>query len=238
MTGFSGFPARMQFTAVPNIVFSAVMPQIADIVELKVLFHILALTYPKKSTFRAVGLNELLSDPAVANDLKLPPGGLLEALRKALADLEGKNIILRVGSNPPGQPDEYYCLNSEANQSAIARIRKGEQSPPPLRSPKMVPVSAGQTADIFSLYEENIGLLTPIIADELKEAEKHYPETWIQDAIKEAVTLNRRNWRYIARILERWLTEGKDVGTHRGNLKASTDPDKYIRGKYGHMVQR
>ena len=81
-------------------------------------------------------------------------------------------------------------------------------------------------------------MLTPMIADELREADKQYPETWIKDAIKEAVTLNKRNWRYIARILEHWSTEGKDDGTYRGNLKKNTDPDKYIRGKYGHMVQR
>ena len=93
-------------------------------------------------------------------------------------------------------------------------------------------------SDIFTLYEQNIGMLTPLIADELREAEKQYPETWIKDAIKEAVALNKRNWRYIARILEHWSTEGKDDGTHRGNLKKNTDPDKYIRGKYGHMVQR
>jgi DNA replication protein len=81
-------------------------------------------------------------------------------------------------------------------------------------------------------------MLTPLIADELKEALKQYPETWIQEAIKEATSLNRRNWRYISRILEHWSSEGKDDGTYRGNNKKNADPDKYIRGKYGHMVQR
>ena len=92
--------------------------------------------------------------------------------------------------------------------------------------------------DIFTLYEENIGMLTPLIADELKEAVKQYPELWIRDAIKEAVEQNKRNWRYIARLLEHWSVEGKDDGTYRRHLKANTDPDKYVKGKYGHMVQR
>ena len=92
--------------------------------------------------------------------------------------------------------------------------------------------------DIFTLYEENVGMLTPLIADELKEAGQHYPEAWIKDAIKEAVNQNKRNWKYISRILERWSTEGKKDGAHRGNSKTNTDPDKYVRGKYGHMVQR
>jgi DNA replication protein len=77
-----------------------------------------------------------------------------------------------------------------------------------------------------------------LIADELKEAGKQYPENWIKDAIKEAAESNKRNWKYIAWILAHWSTEGKDNGAYRGNLKKNTDPDKYIRGKYGHMVQR
>jgi hypothetical protein len=33
--------------------------------------------------------------------------------------------------------------------------------------------------DVFTLYEQNIGMLTPIIADELLDAEKVYPANWI-----------------------------------------------------------
>jgi len=91
--------------------------------------------------------------------------------------------------------------------------------------------------NIFALYEQNIGMITPMIAEELKEAEKLYPPQWIEEAFKEAVTLNKRNWRYIARILERWASEGKDIGEYRGNIKKG-GPDKYIKGKYGHLVKR
>jgi DnaD/phage-associated family protein len=93
-------------------------------------------------------------------------------------------------------------------------------------------------ADIFALYEQNIGLLTPMIAEELKEAEKTYPTAWIESAFKEAVSSNKRSWKYIARILERWLAEGKDDGKPGGHPKKGIDPDKYIKGKYGHLVRR
>jgi DNA replication protein len=93
------------------------------------------------------------------------------------------------------------------------------------------------TINIFGLYEQNIGMITPIIAEELKEAEKIYPPQWIEEAFKEAVTLNKRSWKYIARILERWASEGKDSGEYKRNIKKD-DPDKYIKGKYGHLVQR
>ena len=93
------------------------------------------------------------------------------------------------------------------------------------------------TINIFALYEQNIGMITPMIAEELKEAEKIYPPQWIEEAFKEAVVLNKRIWRYIKRILERWASEGKDNGEYRRDIKKD-DPDKYIKGRYGHMVRR
>ena len=93
------------------------------------------------------------------------------------------------------------------------------------------------TVNIFTLYEQNVGIITPLIAEELKEAERVYPPGWIEEAFREAVDLNKRSWRYIARILERWASEGKDSGEHKRNIKKD-DPDKYIKGKYGHLVQR
>ena len=91
--------------------------------------------------------------------------------------------------------------------------------------------------NIFALYEQNIGVITPMIVEELKEAGRLYPEEWIKQAFKEAVVLNKRSWRYISRILEHWASEGKECGKHRPSFKEGS-PDKYIKGKYGHLVQR
>jgi DnaD/phage-associated family protein len=63
--------------------------------------------------------------------------------------------------------------------------------------------------DIYNLYEQNIGVLTPLISDKLREAEKLYPADWIEYAFEQAVTYNRRSWAYISRILENWATEGR-----------------------------
>ena len=93
-------------------------------------------------------------------------------------------------------------------------------------------------SDIFTLYEQNIGMLTPLIADELREAEKHYPESWIQRRHQRSGGSKQTQLEIYRPDSGTLVTEGKDDGTHRGNLKKNTDPDKYIRGKYGHMVQR
>jgi DnaD/phage-associated family protein len=134
-----------------------------------------------------------------------------ETLRQALDSAVEHGTLLHSTSNINGMLGDVYSLTVDSYQ------------PPAI--------------NIFDLYEQNIGMITPMIAEELKEAEKLYPPQWIEEAFKEAVTLNKRSWRYIARILERWASEGKDSGEHKRRIK-KIDPDKYIKGKYGHLVKR
>ncbi|MBT9163089.1 MAG: hypothetical protein DDT27_01658 [Dehalococcoidia bacterium] len=76
-----------------------------------------------------------------------------------------------------------------------------------------------------------------MIAEDLKEAEKLYPASWIEDAFRESVRLNKRNWRYISRILERWASRGKDYGTARESPKEDISPKEYIQ-KYRHLTRK
>jgi len=133
------------------------------------------------------------------------------AFRQALDSAVEHGTLLHSTSNINGRLEDFYSLTVDSYQ-------------PP-------------TINIFDLYEQNIGIITPMIAEELKEAGKLYPPQWIEEAFKIAVTLNKRSWRYIVRILERWANEGKDSGEYKRDIKKD-DPDKYIKGKYGHMVRR
>ena len=118
----------------------------------------------------------------------------------------------------------------------MERVEKGEVD---LGGPvKSEPLPAGlEQPNIFTLYEQNIGMLSPMIAEELQDAEKLYPDSWIQDAFREAVDLNKRNWRYITRILERWAAEGKDNGEPGRHSEAESDPKEFYR-RYGHLLKR
>jgi DNA replication protein len=134
-----------------------------------------------------------------------------ETLRQALDSAVEHGALLHSTVNINGVPEDVYSLTEDSRQLSAVNI--------------------------FALYEQNIGIITPMIAEELKEADKIYPPQWIEEAFKEAVTLNKRSWKYIARILERWASEGKDVGEYRRDIKKD-GPDKYIKGRYGHLVQR
>ena len=125
----------------------------------------------------------------------------------------------------------------ESDRQIAAKIQNGEIKLTGLKAKGPPAVDIEEPPDIFTDYEDNIGMITPRIADELREAEKLYPESWIRDAIKQAVNQNKRKWSYISAILEHWSSEGKGDGTYRRDFN-KTDPDKYIKGKYGHMVRR
>ncbi len=62
--------------------------------------------------------------------------------------------------------------------------------------------------NIYSWYESNIGPITPLMADALKDAEQDYPREWIIEAFKEALAHNVRNWAYVSKILETWRAHG------------------------------
>ncbi len=239
MKQFTGFLAKMQFTPVPNLFFSQLLPQIKDIAELKTTLHIFWSRYRKRGHPRFTTYRELVSDTNLMNSLKgreKPPD---EVLGDALEMAVNRGTILHIVLERDGAPEDVYFLNTQSDRRTMAKIQNGELALAGLKAGRQTypDIATEPLPDIFTLYEQNIGMLTPMIAEELSEAEKLYPEVWIRDAIKEAVSLNKRSWRYIARILERWSTEGRSDGTYRRDSK-KTDPDKYSKQKYGHMVKR
>ncbi len=238
MKQFGGFPAKMQFTYIPNLFFSTLLPQISDITELKTILHIFELLYRKRGSPRFATYHELLGDKSLMSSLRQTTKPPEEALRQALEMATQRGVILHLALDRDGATEDVYLLNTESQRQVMARIQNGEIKLSGLKAGREAAVETEEPPDIFTLYEQNIGMLTPRIAEELVEAEKLYPPTWIKDAIDEAAFLNKRNWRYISRILEHWATEGRGNGTYRKHPEQKEDPDKYIKGKYGHMVRR
>jgi len=235
MEQFKGFPAKMEFTPIPSLFFSRLLPQISDVAELKTTLHVLAMLYRKRGYPRFVTYRELLGNASLMSSLSGIAKPSDEVLHSALEMATERGALIHMVLDRDGVPEDIYFLNTESDRQIVAKIQNGEFRLSGLKAGEQTYVEE-ERPDIFTLYEQNIGMLTPMIAEELREAEKLYPEIWIRDAIKEAVSRNKRNWKYIVRILERWSAEGKSDGTYQRYSK--TDPDKYIKGKYGHIVRR
>ena len=236
---FSGFPERTEVTPIPTLFLTGLMPNIKDISELKVLLHIFRLLSRRRGYPHFVTLAELSHDSILINGIAVDNIKSADVVIGHALDLAvQQGILLHLKINKDGIFEDIYLLNSENEKKAIEKIQRGELVLSGITSLEYEVMDKASFPDIFSLYEQNIGILTPLIAEELQEAEKRYPADWIESAFKEAVLQQKRNWKYIARILERWSVEGKDNGKLRRNIKKEDDPDRYIKGKYGHMVQR
>ncbi len=229
---FPGFPARSKLTPLPELFFSRLLPETDSLAELKVVLHIFWRLYQKKDSPKSITYDDLLGDDALMAGLA-GTANSSEVLRGALDSAVTRGILLHTVLEDSGQPQDAYFVNSEASRNAVSGPQRGSSSMP----------SQGQTPgtsegpNIFTLYEQNIGLLTPMIVEELKEAENLYPAAWIEDAFREAAALNKRSWRYIARILERWSVEGKGSGESGRDSKKKRGPDRYLSGRYGHLVR-
>lgn len=91
-----------------------------------------------------------------------------------------------------------------------------------------------RVANVSRLYEGNIGPLTPLLADFLRNAVIDYPLEWFEPAIKIAVKNSVRKWSYVETILQSWKTNGfgwSPNGNGRKPKQASARQamDKYVR---------
>jgi DnaD/phage-associated family protein len=203
---FRGFPAGARATAVPNALFTELLPLIEDADELRVTLYTVYALARHKGYPRFVTEHELAADAALMGSLDghEDPEASRERLRQALDASVGRGALLRLEA----EAQALYMLNTPSSQRAIAGIRNGTLSLGRALPAAQEPPKARRD-NVFQLYEANIGPITPLVAEALQEAEELYPYEWLEEALREAALLNKRSWRYASRILERWATEGR-----------------------------
>ncbi len=134
--------------------------------------------------------------------------------RKVVAELQGGEMIpVRLLNPVEEQQPAHELEDSQENlqtieQSLERAYTSSSNSEHMTRQTHNVQLQI-ERPNIFVLYEQNISLLSPLIAEELKDAADHYPAEWIEAAFREAVQQNKRKWSYIRAILRRWETEGR-----------------------------
>lgn len=231
---FVGFPeGSISTTTLPEAVFTDLVPHLDNPDLLKVVLLVLW----RLGKMRAEGApwvtdRELHSDPVVREALA---GDDFDGrLRKALAAAVDQGILLMVAwERADGGTEQRYFANSPKGRASVAAIRRGI-------SLERVGVEA--RPNIFALYEQNIGPLTALLSEDLMEAEATYPADWIEDAFREAVRLNKRNWKYILAILERWQAEGRDeidrgTGGKAEGRSREEEARRYIEDAYDRLVR-
>lgn len=225
---WAGFPAgKVRQARLPDVFFSELLPVIDDLAELKVTLHVLWRLQRERIDPPAISHATLASDGVLLAGLAGLDETPAAALDRGLARAVERGALLRVLVGDDAAA--WYLANTPRGREAWAQAQRGELAL--AGAPAWAePVPPAERPNIYTLYEQNIGLLTPLIAEELREAEDTYPAHWIEDAFREAVRANKRSWRYVAAILRRWGRDGID----RGDPK---DLERYRGGKYGHLIQ-
>lgn len=197
---FGGFVDGGSASAIPDGFFQQLLPQIHDPAELKVTLYALWLWAHVEGGVRA-----LVPADFDASALGLEVTGIDLGLERAAE--RGSLICIQRGAS------KLFFPNSSEGRRAAELAEAGKEGSPAGMRPL-------EQQNVFKLYEENLGVLTPLIADALKDAENLYSAAWIADAIEIAVKQNKRNWKYCEAILKRWKEEG------RGEKQARRDDEE------------
>jgi DNA replication protein len=206
---FAGFPIGTRSLPVPGPLLGSLLAEIDDIAELKCTLRFLWFSAQVKGVPKAVPKGAMEGDEVLVGAL-----GSIDEVRRGLAMATARGTLI--------ETEGRYLLHTEEN----ARASIGMEREPVA---KAAAPAVREHRNVFELYEANIGLLTPMVADQLREAEAEYPEDWIADAIREATERNARSWRYIATILERWAQQGRGA---RGNGESRRHPEKASAAEY------
>jgi len=231
--GFAGFHAEDGTVALPAALFSELLSAVDDLVELKLTLFLLRARAQADSP-PLFSLEEL-GDTLAWSDA--PSGGEerrgAEALRRAIERAVARGTLIQVAVTRGDTSSLSYLVNDDAGRILAQSMEIGQIADAELADEQAA--FRVERPNVFVLYEQNIGLLQPLIVDELRQAEKLYPVAWIEDAFRIAAERNVRNWRYIRAILERWAREGRHDEADQDN--PGTNRRRYIEGKHGHLVK-
>jgi DNA replication protein len=236
MEKFNGFPAgELRFTSVPDLFFARLLPQIDSLAELKVTLHFLWVHY--RQARQVISRSELLVDETLVQSLALLDEEVENTLTQGLNRAVERGVLLYAQVEDEAGRHDLYFLNSERGRQAHVKVLAGEMGVVAVSGAEIAPPA--KRSNIFELYEANIGLLSPILADELKDAEATYPPAWIEDAFKIAVENNVRKWSYIRAILERMAAVGRDDSKDKkeGTTTAAANKTWYTEEEFRNLIQ-
>jgi DNA replication protein len=230
---FDGFSADdSRTTPVLTRFFSEVLPAIDHLGELKVTLYAFWALSKQGGDHPHLRRSQMASDARLGT--ALAEDGLTgeEALDEALERAVHRRTLLRVTLSGEEVQDDLYFLNAPKGRAAMQALEAGQWRPdtvgPQVRLDQDRPSA-------FLLYEQNIGALTPMIAEQLAHATAEYPVGWLEEAMRIAVSNNVRKWRYIEAILEDWKTKGRDEREDRRDPEAIRR--RYLGGEFAKYIK-
>jgi DNA replication protein len=197
---------------IPRVYFDEVLTHATSYDELQILLAAIRLmmiagsepaTIDEEAIMRDARLNAVLSTTATSQS---STSRIIRALNQSVV----RGALVRSSRMEGNRQSIVYQLAGEGqpvadSESQLMDAFDGDSSAP------LSPHNP-QAASVYTAYEDNIGMLTPLVADQIRLALELYPASWVHEAIGEAVAYNRRQWRYIQRVLQNWSADGRITG--------------------------
>lgn len=227
------YSGEEQLLSLPTKYISRLLAEIDDLAEVKLTLFCLWALGQKEGNYRYLRYAEFQHDDSLmrgisqTDDTRSTEAVLDEAIGKAVA----RGTLLEAQIEINEQKQRLFLLNDERGQAVHRQMLSGDWLPSASDEIEILPVRP----TLYGLYEANIGVLTPMIADAIQDAEATYPRGWIEDAIRYAVERNARNWRYVRKVLESWQREGRrneEAGRHHERHK------RYTTGEWQNFIER
>ncbi len=214
--------------SIPSSFFSDLLPAIDHLGEMKVTLYALWSLSRSEDEFPYLTREQMIGDRLLMEGFDRSPSSAEEILDESLERSVARGSLLKASLELEQGSQELYFLDDPQGRAALLALENGSWRP---SGEPEAPVELRiERPNIFNLYEQNIGPLTPMIAERLRDAEQTYPQNWIEDAIRIGVENNVRKWRYVEAILEDWLTSGKREREDRGDTEKARR--RYRQGEF------
>ncbi len=235
---FHGFPRQDTLVAIPASFFTDLLPLIDDMAELQLMLFFMWAVQQREGVYRFLTYTDLANAPSLTAALQAarpnnPPQATLD---DALARAVGRGALLW-GQVPvvDESPQTLYFMNTERGREAQQAIQQGQYTT--ANAVEILP----PRPNIYRLYEQEIGPITPMIADGLKDLETSYPAAWMPEAIRVAAEKQAKHLQFIRAVLERWRKEGKtddEITRRHGPEEIDGDGRKRFGGKYADWIDQ
>lgn len=226
MSDFCGFLNNERLAAlIPDEYITDVVPHLDDLDTLKVTLYALWFIAKSGGDTNPIRLKDFFRDEQFPMAFGKTEKEQKENIRSALQKALEQHIL--IGKGTANIDTAIFYINSTNGRKALKNAGATRE----IKREK----KTDEKINIFALYEENFGILTPMIAEALRQAEGLYPAEWIQEAMKIAVSNNVRRWRYVEAILQSWKEEGRHGTDKRA---AEEDYKRYLKGKYGEYIEQ
>lgn len=216
---FVGFPAGgLEEVLIPARLLTDLLSRIDSLAETRLTLYCYQQIGRLSGQSAWLRARDLRSDPVLLNlmsglsELHSPRKVLDDALEKALV----RNALLGLElPGADGEPDDKALFpNTEAGRRLRAEMDaagtavRGNGSVPP--------IARLAESEPFRLYHQNFGLLTPVLADQLRSLIEEFPLSWVCEAMEIAIARNKKALAYVKAILNRWEREARESGEPDG----------------------